>query len=36
MKDTQSTPETQKKELSFSLKYLFGVGDAGFNLMSNI
>ena len=36
MKDTKNTPETQKKELSFSLKYLFGVGDAGFNLMSNI
>lgn len=36
MKDTQNTPEAQKKELSFSLKYLFGVGDAGFNLMSNI
>ena len=36
MKDTQSTPETQKKGLSTSLKYLFGVGDAGFNLMSNI
>lgn len=25
-----------KKELSFSLKYLYGVGDAGFVLMSNI
>ena len=31
------TPENQKpKGLSNSLKYLFGVGDAGFNLMSNI
>ena len=35
MKDTK-TPETQKKGLSTSLKYFFGVGDAGFNLMSNI
>ncbi len=31
------TPENKKpKGLSNSLKYLFGVGDAGFNLMSNI
>ena len=36
MKETKNTPETQKKGLSTSLKYLFGVGDAGFNLMSNI
>jgi GPH family glycoside/pentoside/hexuronide:cation symporter len=28
--------EATKKKLSFSLKYLFGVGDAGFKLMSNI
>lgn len=35
MKD--NTTETKKpKGLSTSLKYLFGVGDAGFNLMSNI
>lgn len=36
MKDTKQTTGTQKKELSTSLKYFFGVGDAGFNLMSNI
>ena len=35
MKET--TQQTEKpKELSNSLKYFFGVGDAGFNLMSNI
>ena len=28
--------EHAPKKLSFSLKYLFGVGDAGFKLMSNI
>lgn len=32
-----TAPETQKpKGLTNTLKYLFGVGDAGFNLMSNI
>ena len=35
MKETAQ--QNQKpKGLSKSLKYLFGVGDAGFNLMSNI
>lgn len=33
--ETQKTVK-QPKSLSFSLKYLFGVGDAGFKLMSNI
>ena len=37
MKESKNTAETQKpKGLSSSLKYLFGVGDAGFSLMSNI
>lgn len=37
MKDNAKVSETKKpKGLSNSLKYLFGVGDAGFNLMSNI
>lgn len=37
MNENKQVPETKKpKGLSNSLKYLFGVGDAGFNLMSNI
>ena len=36
MAEKKTTAETQKKGLSNSLKYFFGVGDAGFNLMSNI
>ncbi len=31
-----SNKPNEKKKLSFSLKYLFGVGDAGFVLMSNV
>jgi GPH family glycoside/pentoside/hexuronide:cation symporter len=32
----KTTTANSRKPLSFSLKYLFGVGDAGFKLMSNI
>jgi GPH family glycoside/pentoside/hexuronide:cation symporter len=36
-KSTKSTPQqTKKKPLSNALRYFFGVGDAGFVLMSNI
>ncbi|MBQ8929494.1 MAG: MFS transporter [Oscillospiraceae bacterium] len=36
MDQNVSETRTQKKGLSFALKYLFGVGDAGFVLMSNV
>lgn len=38
MKDKTSNPDESRKSkpLSTSLKYLFGVGDAGFSLMSNV
>ena len=34
--NTQKTAQSQKKGLSTALKYFFGVGDAGFVLMSNV
>lgn len=34
--NTKNSENAKPKGLSNSLKYLFGVGDAGFNLMSNI
>ena len=33
---SQNNGQTQKKSLSFALKNFFGVGDAGFVLMSNL
>ena len=36
MKDTKETKTEKPKGLSNTLKYFFGVGDAGFSLMSNI
>ena len=36
MKDTKETKTEKPKGLSNTLKYFFGIGDAGFSLMSNI